>query len=246
VIKLTEKKNKIDITPENALILAKFNPKLALLIAEMLEKKGYDDKIVEVFRLAPRDTLKFIYQNPRFASQLVKVIPNKIDEIINMSNLPKEELVEIALCFPDKMLQIARIDPNSITLMFFEAMYNADKDPKNEKKKIALIRQKVCEIGQEFPDHIMPILLKIKNSRKCEDEQKDIIIETAKFFPEKAVDIATFFNLEIDIAKEIPSVAAKIAIEKPELAFAIIEAVPPSEKEIREHFTLKKIKKSVK
>jgi hypothetical protein len=236
---LSDTKNKIDINPENALILAKCNPKLALLIAEMLERKGDDEKIIEVFRLAPGDTLKFIYKNPRFASQLVKIIPDKVDEIINMPNLPKEELVEIALCFPDKMLRIARKNPDSITLMFFEAMYNADDDPKIEKQKIALIKKKVCEIGQEFPDHIMPILSKIKDSRKCEDEQKGIMIETAKFFPEKAVDIATFFNLEIDIAREVPSVAAKIAIEKPLLAFAIIEAVPASEKEIREHFTLK-------
>lgn len=236
---MTEKKNKIEITPENALILAKCNPKLALSIAEMLEKKGCEEKIVEVFRLAPGDTLKFIYKNPRFASQLVRIIPDSIDEIINMTNLPKEELVEIALCFPDKMLQIARRDPDSITRMFFEAMYDADKNPKSEKQKIALIKKKICEIGQEFPDRITPILSKIKDSRKCEDEQKGIMIETAKFFPEKAVDIATLFNLEIDIAKEVPSVAAKIAIEKPLLAFAIIEAVPASEKEIREHFTLK-------
>jgi hypothetical protein len=208
-----------------------------------LHRKGEDKKIIELFTISPRDTLRFIYEHPELASDLAVLVPDKVEEIISMIDLPKDQLVNLALKFPDKMLMIAKIEPDVIAKIFYEAMYLIEryptKDQKVTRQKLDLIQTKISEIGQEFPDRIMPILKQMNEFANKFDEVKDIIIETAKFFPEKAVEIATFFKLEIEIAKSVPSIAAKIAIKRPELAFDIIKAVPASEKEITEHFTMK-------
>lgn len=234
-------KKKIDVTPENVLILTKFNPDMAMNFAEAMLKADIEAKIVEIFKIAPRDTLIFIYKHPDLASLLADLIPEKIDEIINMDELPNEQLIKLALSFDGKMLDIAKKNPKNIAEIFYEAMNSIDKKykgQKNEDEAIKFIQKKISEIGEEFPDYILQIAKQINKFSKCNHGAEKIIINTAKFFPEKAAEIALEFKLEKEIAKEVPSVAAKIAIEKPELAFEIMEMVPESEQVIRDHFTL--------
>lgn len=237
-----EKLEKKDITNENALLLVKFNPERALEIAEIIEKKGWYEKIPKIFELAPADTLQFIYRHPEHAADLAPLIREKIDEIINIIDLPRDQLKKLGLEFPDKILSISRINSGILPEMFYDAMQHASIIIKTElaKNHYNLIRTKISEVGQEFPDKIVPILKQVNDFRNKCNEAEEIIISTAIFFPQKAVEIALAYGLELKIAIEVPSVAAKIAIEKPELAFEIMEAAPESVKEIREHYTIKK------
>lgn len=242
MIKLFEKIESKDITMENALLFAKFNPERALEIAEILEKKGWYELIPDVFKIAPKDALRFVYTHQQYAADLALLMPKKIDEIINIIELPKDQLIKLAVKFPEKIINIVRINPDTISEIFFETMHYSVNEIKaeNAKQKYDIVQTKISEVGQEFPDKIMPILKQVDKFRNKCNEAEEIIISTAKFFPQKATEIALTYNLELKVAIAVPSIAAKIALEKPELAFEIMKEVPASEKEIKEHFTIKK------